>query len=204
MIHLMGPHGGPMRSRKNRPCRGGCSHPNPARLKTICPGSGLVRIASPGEPIFFGKWAVGGSWRVVGLRRFRPQEDVLEELLENHKTLDEDVRADLRLKSIWAMATQDDVEQIVVVVIGATMSNWPDWWSWEIRLSDHVLLRMGQRDFSEADLRAMLDDASGVLPDADPGRWLVLTQFRGVAWNVVLEPDRAEAIIVVITAFEVF
>jgi hypothetical protein len=72
------------------------------------------------------------------------------------------------------------------------------------QFSDHVLLRMEQRDFNEADLRMMLEDASKVIPDADPARWIVLTQFRGVAWRIVLEPDRASTIIVVITAFEVF
>ena len=84
------------------------------------------------------------------------------------------------------------------------MTNWPDWWSWELEFSDHLVLRMGQRDFHATDIRTMLDDASGIVPDSNPGRWLVLTTFRGVAWNVVLEPDHVERIIVVITAFEVF
>jgi hypothetical protein len=82
--------------------------------------------------------------------------------------------------------------------------NFPAWWSWELECSDHLVLRMGQRDFNAADIRIMLEDASAIVPDAEPGRWLVLTKFRGVAWNVILEPDQAESIIVVITAFEVF
>ena len=84
------------------------------------------------------------------------------------------------------------------------MIDWPDWWSWDLEFADHLLLRMGQRDFNEAELRMMLEEASGIVPDEDAGRWLVLTNFRGVAWNVVLEPDHAQRIIVVITAFEVF
>ena len=85
-----------------------------------------------------------------------------------------------------------------------TIMNWPDWWSWELEFADHLLLRMDQRGFNEAELRMMLEEASGMVPDSDPGRCLILTTFRGVAWNVVLEPDHAERIIVVITAFEVF
>ena len=56
----------------------------------------------------------------------------------------------------------------------------PAWWSWEIELSDHLLLRMAQRDFNETDLRAMLQDATGVIPDAEPGRWFVTTTFRSL------------------------
>ena len=37
----------------------------------------------------------------------------------------------------------------------------PDWWSWELELSAHLLKRMMDRQFNEADLRLMLDDASG-------------------------------------------
>ena len=84
------------------------------------------------------------------------------------------------------------------------MTNWPNWWNWELRLSDHVLTRMEQRHFNEAELRAMLEDSSAVFPAADPGRWLVATRFRGASWNVVLEPDMADAIVVVVTAFELF
>jgi hypothetical protein len=79
---------------------------------------------------------------------------------------------------------------------------WPDWWTWELRFSDHALLRMRQRGFNETDLRIMLADAVSVRPDAEPGRWVVATRLRGDAWVVVLEPDLWERIIVVITAFE--
>jgi hypothetical protein len=83
------------------------------------------------------------------------------------------------------------------------MSDRPDWWSWEIELSDHLVLRMAQRDFNEADLRTMLEDANSVTPDAIPGRWFISTTFRGSPWAVILEPDLAERIIVAITAFEI-
>ncbi len=40
------------------------------------------------------------------------------------------------------------------------MVDWPDWWSGELELSAHLLKRMMDRQFNEADLRLMLDDAS--------------------------------------------
>ena len=83
------------------------------------------------------------------------------------------------------------------------MKDFPDWWSWELQFCDHVLLRMSQRNFNEADLRAMLEDATTITPDPDPGRWRVIAQFRGTPWAVILEPDLDENIIVVITAFEI-
>lgn len=30
-------------------------------------------------------------------------------------------------------------------------SSWPEWWHWEIELSPHLLKRMADRGFSEAD-----------------------------------------------------
>ena len=36
---------------------------------------------------------------------------------------------------------------------------WPDWWNFELELSSHLLKRMVDRDFTEVDLRAMLDRA---------------------------------------------
>ena len=53
---------------------------------------------------------------------------------------------------------------------GLTRRRWPPWWSWELRLSGHVLRRMVERDFNEADLRAMLDAATGYRKDVVEGR----------------------------------
>jgi len=35
----------------------------------------------------------------------------------------------------------------------------PFWWRWEVQLSSHVERRMARRDFSEVDLRRMLEHA---------------------------------------------
>jgi len=83
------------------------------------------------------------------------------------------------------------------------MKNWPDWWSWELELSFHVLDRMIDRSFSETDLRTMLDDASDVAPNKEPGRWTVTTRHHGNLWEVIVEPLGSERILRIVTAYEV-
>ena len=60
---------------------------------------------------------------------------------------------------------------------------------------------MEERGFSEVELRAMLEDATSLSPARRKGRWLADTHFRGRPWVVVLEPDVADQITYVITAF---
>ena len=50
------------------------------------------------------------------------------------------------------------------------MNEWPDWWDRELELSPHALKRMAERDFTELDVRRMLDVATGVRPDLEPSR----------------------------------
>ena len=38
---------------------------------------------------------------------------------------------------------------------------WPDWWEWELELTPHLEKRMEDREFTEVDLRAMLERAEG-------------------------------------------
>jgi hypothetical protein len=35
--------------------------------------------------------------------------------------------------------------------------DWPEWWTWELELSPHLLRRMLDRGFSEVDLRIMME-----------------------------------------------
>lgn len=79
---------------------------------------------------------------------------------------------------------------------------WPAWWNWELELLVHVEERMEDREFSEAELRTMLENAHRLETDHVPGRWLVHTRFARRPWVVVLEPDFTAEVLVVITAFE--
>ena len=62
---------------------------------------------------------------------------------------------------------------------------------------------MLDRGFSETDLRVMMEGASGLREAAEPGRWIVATAHESRAWEIVVEPDAHDQLLVVITAFRV-
>ena len=82
-------------------------------------------------------------------------------------------------------------------------NRWPDWWTWEIELSSHLLKRMQDRGYNEVELRAMLQKADEVRRDIEDGRWIIETMHRRRMWEVVVEPDVDAAVLVVVTAYSV-
>ena len=80
---------------------------------------------------------------------------------------------------------------------------WPAWWDWELERTPHVLKRMLDRNFTELDLRQMLEEASSLRRDVEEGRWIVSTLHRRRMWEIVVEPDEVERVVVVITAYPV-
>ena len=60
---------------------------------------------------------------------------------------------------------------------------------------------MIDRDFTEVDLRRMLQLASGLREDVVEGRWIVETWRLGQPWEVIVEPDLEATLLVVITAY---
>lgn len=79
----------------------------------------------------------------------------------------------------------------------------PEWWEWEFVLSPHLLKRMVDRRFNEAELREMLVAPKGIQPNHEPGRWVVACRHAGTAWEVIVEPDFASDIVIVVTAYRV-
>ena len=77
----------------------------------------------------------------------------------------------------------------------------PDWWNWDLAFTSHVELRMEEREFTELELRRMIDLATSITPGRVPGRFLVATRFQGTPWSIVLEPDSDERLVYVVTAF---
>lgn len=77
---------------------------------------------------------------------------------------------------------------------------WPAWWDWELELTPHLAKRMTDRKFNEVDLRAMLADATDFAPEPD-GRFIIFTQRDQRNWEVVVEPDPADRVLLVITAY---
>ena len=80
---------------------------------------------------------------------------------------------------------------------------WPDWWSWELELTDHLLERMVDRAFTEADLRLMMETADGCREDYEEGRWVVETTHDAGPGEVIVEPDPDDQVLVVVTAYPV-
>ena len=84
------------------------------------------------------------------------------------------------------------------------LHGWPEWSGWELELSPDLLKRMGDRRFTEIDLRRMLERASRHRMDVVEGRWVIETRHRGRAWEVIVEPDWERQLLVVVTAYPVW
>ena len=80
---------------------------------------------------------------------------------------------------------------------------WPEWWQWELELTPHLERRMEDRDFTEIDLRTMLEQAHSYRPDVLEGRWVIVTRHRREPWEVIVEPDHKAEFLVVVTAYPV-
>ena len=78
--------------------------------------------------------------------------------------------------------------------------DWPEWWDWELEISSHCRKRMLERSYSEAELRVMMDDATGILEQLH-GTFIVETRHENVRWEVIVTPDDNRQIIVVVTAY---
>ncbi|WP_295409609.1 DUF4258 domain-containing protein [uncultured Thiocystis sp.] len=80
----------------------------------------------------------------------------------------------------------------------------PDWWQWDLEWTPHLLKRMEDRRFNEVDLREMLQHARSYRQDVVEGRWVIETRHDQHPWEVIVEPDTIERVLVVITAYPVW
>ena len=83
------------------------------------------------------------------------------------------------------------------------VKTWPAWWHWELEFVPHLLKRMVDRDFDEVQLRLMLERAIRYRPDVVDGRFTIETHHANRNWEVIVEPDDADELLVVITAYPV-
>lgn len=81
---------------------------------------------------------------------------------------------------------------------------WPPWWDWEVELVEHVYKRMSLREFTEIDLRRMMEHAVGYRSHPEPGRWIIETRFRRQRWEIIVEPIPEKQILAVISAYDVW
>jgi hypothetical protein len=83
------------------------------------------------------------------------------------------------------------------------MTAWPSWWVWELEFTPHLLKRMIDRQFNEADLRLMLNEASSFRENHEEGRFVIETSHNGRPWEVIVEPLVNEPMLLVVTAYPV-
>jgi len=62
---------------------------------------------------------------------------------------------------------------------------------------------MTVRQFTEVDLRRMLEHAKGHRADIEEGRWVIDARHKRAAWEVIVEPDTKTYLLVVITAYPI-
>jgi hypothetical protein len=85
----------------------------------------------------------------------------------------------------------------------APLRNPPQWWEWELQISEHVERRMVRREFNEVELRAMLEHARFIRPDRVEGRFVVEARHRRQPWIIIVEPEQDRTCILVVTAYPV-
>jgi len=59
------------------------------------------------------------------------------------------------------------------------------------------------RDFNEVELREMLEVAMAYRSEIVEGRFIIETRHRGSRWEVIVEPQPRDQLLLVITAYEV-
>jgi hypothetical protein len=90
-----------------------------------------------------------------------------------------------------------------IAEVDLTIRKWPIWWNWQLELNPHLLKRMVDRRFTEADLRRMLEYALNIRRDMIEGRWVLSSRHRRQNWEIIVEPDFDAKLLVVITAYPI-
>jgi len=60
---------------------------------------------------------------------------------------------------------------------------------------------MVDRGFSEVHLRAMMESATSLREDEEPGRWVVETSHESRPWEVMVESDVEDQLLIVMPAY---
>ena len=79
---------------------------------------------------------------------------------------------------------------------------WPLWWEWELELVSYLHTRMEEREFTEIELRRMMEHATGYHPDPSyEGRWLIRTRHQRQRCVIAVEPLLEKERLAVITIY---
>ena len=63
---------------------------------------------------------------------------------------------------------------------------------------------MEDRNFNETDLHEMLQRSRTFKKDIIEGRWVIFTQHKRYAWEIIVEPDDIEELLIIVTAYPVW
>ena len=63
---------------------------------------------------------------------------------------------------------------------------------------------MEDRDFNETDLHGIFQRSKTFKKDIIEGRWVISTQHRQHAWEIIVEPDDIDKLLVIVTAYPVW
>jgi hypothetical protein len=83
------------------------------------------------------------------------------------------------------------------------MPSFPEWWNWDLSFTGHAELRMEQRGVTEVEVRAMLENATGLEPNVVEGRFMIHVRHKQSPWIVIVEPDAMAKLLVIVTVYEV-
>lgn len=83
------------------------------------------------------------------------------------------------------------------------MPAWPDWWTWDLEFTPHAENRMEERGITEVELRELLERAVGLRDDVVEGRFVATGRCRSRTWEVIVEPDGTDEVVVVVTAYPI-
>jgi hypothetical protein len=63
---------------------------------------------------------------------------------------------------------------------------------------------MEDRQFNEVDIRTMLEHARSYRQNIVDGRWVIETHHEEYLWEIIVEPDVIDKLLVIITAYPVW
>lgn len=144
--------------------------------------------------------ACGG---VIAQQRIDPEREALGEMVKDYLVAGRHFRPGDVVTTVKRELDVAEPARLVALEGEKTGPSFPAWWEWELELTPHVEKRMEDRGFNEVDLRGMLEQATGFRPDVVEDRFLIDTRFKGKPWEIVVEPDETDHLLVVVTAYGV-
>lgn len=75
----------------------------------------------------------------------------------------------------------------------------PEWLDWELEFHPHFDLRVRERHSAEVIARHVLEHYTELSPSRREGRWVLGAKYEGESWELVVEPDPWERLLVLVT-----